>query len=255
MSDATERMPVAGPRMIDTLILIALLFVLWQVLYEVVGEVALSPPIGTVKYALELLGSADFWPNVYVTFRAFAVALIISTGLGLLLGLVLGLSRLLGEAYEPVLVAFYTVPKVAFYPVILLFCGIGMAAEVVFGVIHGVVPVVIFTMNAVATIKPVLLKMARSLGLSYWQMMGTIVVPAALPEIFTGLRVGFSLTLIGTLLSEMFGSRAGLGYMLMQAIGLNSVTLIMSLTFLIVVFAVVVNGLLLIVDKRLHRGA
>jgi len=217
------------------------------------ARVALSPPIATIRYAIELVGSADFWPNVYMTFRAFGVALVIAVGGGLTLGLVLGLNRLLGEAYEPVLVAFYTVPKVAFYPVILLFFGIGMAAEVVFGVIHGIVPIVIFTMNAVATIKPVLLKMARTLGLTYWQLMTTVVMPAALPEIFTGLRVGFSLTLIGTLLSEMFGSRAGLGYMLMQAIGLNSVTLIMSLTLLIVVFAVLANGLLLIIDKRLHH--
>jgi NitT/TauT family transport system permease protein len=238
---------------VDTLLLVAFLILVWQILYEFAGEVALSPPIATIRYAIELLGSADFWPNVYMTFRAFGVALVIAMGGGLVLGLVLGLNRLLGEAYEPVLVAFYTVPKVAFYPVILLFFGIGMAAEVVFGVIHGIVPVVIFTMNAVATIKPVLLKVARTLGLSYWQLMTTVVMPAALPEIFTGLRVGFSLTLIGTLLSEMFGSRAGLGYMLMQAIGLNSLTLIMSLTLLIVVFAVLANALFLVIDKRLHR--
>jgi NitT/TauT family transport system permease protein len=237
----------------DTLILILCLIGIWQLLYEVAGEVALSPPLATIRYAIELLASADFWPNVYMTFRAFGIALAISISAGLLLGLLLGQSKLLGDAVEPVLVALYTVPKVCFYPVILLFCGIGIAAEVAFGVIHGVIPIVIFTASAVGNIKPVLLKMARSLGLSRWQLITTVVLPAALPEIFTGLRIGFSLTLIGTLLSEMFGSRAGLGYMLMQAIGLNSVTLIMSLTLLLIVFAALVNGALLVIDKRLHR--
>lgn len=240
---------------LDTLLLIIALVVVWQVVYEIVGEVALSPPLATIGYAAGLLGSADFWPNVAMTFRAFGVALLISIGGGLAIGLLLGLNRLVTEAYEPMLVAFYTVPKVAFYPIILLFCGIGMAAEVTFGVIHGIIPVIIFTINAVATIKPVLLKMGRTLGLSRWQLIATVVAPAALPEIFTGIRVGFSLTLIGTLLSEMFGSRAGLGYMLMQAIGLNSVTLVMSLTLLIVVFAVITNGLLLVLDRRLHHRA
>jgi NitT/TauT family transport system permease protein len=227
--------------------------VVWQIVYEIAGDVALSPPLATIRYAVTLLGSADFWPNVFVTFRAFSIALVISICGGLAGGLLLGVNRLLREAYEPVLVAFYAVPKVAFYPVILLFFGIGIAAEVAFAVIHGIVPITIFTVNAVATIKPVLLKVARTLGLSQWQTMTTVIVPAALPEIFTGLRVGFSLTLIGTLLSEMFGSRAGLGYMLMQAIGLNAVTLIMSLTLLIVLFAVITNSLLLLADRRLHH--
>lgn len=253
MSAIADRPRWRGGGTLDTLLILGFFVLVWQILYEIAGEAALSPPGATIRFALVLLGSADFWPNVFLTFRAFGIALVISMGGGLVLGLILGLNRLLGEAYEPVLVAFYTVPKVAFYPVLLLCFGIGLAAEVAFGVIHGIVPVIIFTMNAVATVKPVLLKMARSLGLSRWQLMATVAMPAALPEIFTGLRVGFSLTLIGTLLSEMFGSRAGLGYLLMQAIGLNSVTRIMSLTLLIVVFAVIVNALLLVADKRLHR--
>jgi NitT/TauT family transport system permease protein len=98
----------------------------------------------------------------------------------------------------------------------------------------------------------VLLKMARTLGLSYWQLMTTVVMPAALPEIFTGLRVGFSLTLIGTVLGEMFAAQHGLGYLLMNAISLYNIDVIMSVTFLLVVFAAGVNAVLLAVDRRLH---
>ena len=76
-------------------------------------------------------------------------------------------------------------------------------------------------------------------------------VPAALPEIFTGLRVGFSLTLIGTLLGEMFASQRGLGYLLMNAIGLHNVELIMAVTLMLVVFAVLVNAALLALERRL----
>ena len=69
------------------------------------------------------------------------------------------------------------------------------------------------------------------------------------------MRVGFSLTLIGTLLGEMFASQRGLGYLLMNAIGLHNVDLIMSVTFLLVVFAAAVNGALLAIDRRLHFRA
>ena len=76
------------------------------------------------------------------------------------------------------------------------------------------------------------------------------------PEIFTGLRVGFALTLIGSLLAEMFASQRGLGYLLNEnGIGLHNVELIMSVTLVIVVFAAAVSSLLLYIDHRLHRRA
>ena len=85
------------------------------------------------------------------------------------------------------------------------------------------------------------------------QMVWRIIMPAALPEIFTGLRVGFSLTMIGTVLGEMFASQRGLGYMLMNAIGLHNVDVIMSITLMLVVFAASVSSLLLAIDRRMHR--
>jgi NitT/TauT family transport system permease protein len=91
------------------------------------------------------------------------------------------------------------------------------------------------------------------LKLGPFEMTTRILFPAALPEIFTGLRIGFALTLIGTLLGEMFASQRGLGYMLMNAIGLHNVDVIMSITLLLVVFAATVSSLLLEIDRRLHR--
>ena len=83
--------------------------------------------------------------------------------------------------------------------------------------------------------------------------MTKVLFPAALPEIFTGLRIGFALTLIGTLLGEMFASQRGLGYMLMNAIGLHNVDIIMAVTLLLTMFAAAVSSILLAVDRRLHR--
>ena len=74
-----------------------------------------------------------------------------------------------------------------------------------------------------------------------------------IPEIFTGIRIGFSLTLIGTLLGEMFASQRGLGYLLMQAIGLHNIRMIMALTFILVCVAVTASSILLSIDRRLHR--
>ena len=170
------------------------------------------------------------------------------------IGFLLGAHRFSSEVFEPVLVAFYSIPKITLYPIILLAFGLGLPAKIAFGTIHGVVPVAIFTMGAVRNLNPILLKTARVLRLTPQELVASVLLPAALPEIFTGIRLGFSLTLIGTLLGEMFGSQRGLGYLLMTAIGLQNVQLIMAVTLLIVLFAASVSTLLIVIDHRLHRG-
>jgi NitT/TauT family transport system permease protein len=235
-----------------TLVLLACLAAAWQALYWTVGDVALRSPVQTLAATARLVGAATFWPHLAETGKAFALALAIAVAAGLLIGFTLGFGRLAGEIFEPVLVAVYAIPKIALYPILLLAFGLGMPAKVAFGAIHGVIPIALFTLNAVRNIKPVLLKTARVLRLGPYDLVTGVLLPAALPEIFAGLRIGFALTLIGTLLGEMFASQRGLGFLLMNAIGLHNVDLIMAVTFLVVAFAAVVSATLLAIDRRLH---
>jgi NitT/TauT family transport system permease protein len=194
-----------------------------------------------------------FWGHLSESMQAFAWALVIAVAMGLAIGFALGLHRLSGDAFEPMLVALYSIPKITLYPILLLAFGLGISAKIAFGAIHGIIPVALFTLTAVRSIKPILVKTGRVLKLSPSLMVRTVLFPAAVPEIFTGIRVGFSLTLVGTVLGEMFASQRGLGYLLMNAISLYNVDLIMSVTFLLVVFAATVNTIMLIIDHRLHH--
>jgi len=239
----------------NTLVLIAGIFVLWELAYLAVGDVALRSPLQTLRFTGGLLQSDYFWPHLANTMQAFGIALAIALTVGLAIGFALGLHRLSAEAMEPMLVALYSIPKITLYPILLLTFGLGMSAKVAFGAIHGIIPVALFTLSAVRGIRPILLKTGRVLKLSPSAMVRTILFPAAVPEIFTGIRVGFSLTLIGTVLGEMFAAQHGLGYLLMNAIGLYNIDVIMSVTFLLVVFASAVNGVLLAIDRRLHFRA
>lgn len=239
----------------DTAILIAGLLVVWQVVYWIVGDVAMRTPWQTFRYTIELAQTELFWVHLDNTMRAFALALVIAVVVGLLIGFALGMHRLSADAMEPMLVALYSIPKVTLYPIILLAFGLGMSAKVAFGAIHGIIPIALFTLNALRSTKPILLKTGRVLKLDAQQTVRWVLFPAAVPETFTGIRVGFSLTLIGTILGEMFAAQHGLGYLLMNAIGLYNVDVIMSVTFLLVVFAASVNALLLAIDRRLHVRA
>ncbi len=234
-------------------LLILGLLLLWQLLYAIIGEIALRSPTETVKYTASLLSQGTFWPHLEESAKAFGAALLIAIGVGLSIGFLLGFNRLAGEVGEPMLVALYSLPKVTLYPIVLLSFGLGMPAKIAFGAIHGFIPIALFTINAVRNVRPILIKTGRVLKLGPFEMTTRILFPAALPEIFTGLRVGFALTLIGTLLGEMFASQRGLGYMLMNAIGLHNVDVIMAVTFLLIVFAALVSSILLSIDRVLHR--
>ena len=236
-----------------TLVLVVALLALWQALYWWAGDVALAPPLATFAYTAKLFTTESFDAHVIDTLRAFAIAYALSVVIGLVVGFWLGFDRLSGDVLEPMIVSLYAVPKLTLYPILLLAFGLGLSAKVAFGVIHGVIPIILFTLSAVQNTKPILVKTGRVLNLSRSQMVRWILFPAAIPEIFTGLRVGFALTLIGSLLAEMFASQRGLGYLLMNGIGLHNVELIMSVTLIIVVFAFAVSSFLLYVDKRLHR--
>jgi len=238
---------------VNLLALCVFVLVAWQALYFIAGDIAMRSPAETLRYGVKLVRQDSFWIHAAETGKAFGMALALAIGGGLVIGLTLGLSRLASEVFEPMLVAVYSIPKITLYPILLLAFGLGISAKVAFGTIHGIIPIALFTINGVRNVKPVLLKSAYTLGLSRFATIREIVLPAALPEIVTGLRVGFSLTMIGTLLGEMFASQRGLGFLLMNAIGLHNVDLIMALTFGLVVFAGTAGIILLAIDRRLHH--
>ena len=208
---------------------------------------------GVQTCALPIFADERFLPHVRETLLAFGQGFLIAVVVGLAISVPLGAARFAGEVAEPILVALYSIPKVTLYPIILLVFGIGMPAKVAFGAIHGIVPIAIFAMNAIRNINPVHLRTARVLRLSAGETAGKILIRAALPEIVTGIRVGFALTLIGTLLGEMFGSQRGLGHLLMQAMSLHNMETIMALTLLLVLFAASVSAGLLALDRQLHQ--
>ena len=247
---ATQRQPLQ--RVLDSFLLVVALVVIWQLVYWK-SEVAITGPIETVKTAVELLGSENFWRHALASGRAFGLSLLVSSVGGVAVGLALGAHRFSGAVAAPVLTALYTIPKVTLYPLVLLIFGLGISAKVAFGVMHGIIPVVIFTMDAVRNINPVLIKTARVFKLSPGETASRILIPAVMPEIVTGLRVGFSLTLLGVIIGEMFASQQGLGFMIINGMNVHNVRSLTAVVLLLVVFAVVSGSVLLALERRLQR--
>ncbi|MBM3644599.1 MAG: ABC transporter permease subunit [Alphaproteobacteria bacterium] len=226
---------------------------LWQGLHYLAGDSAIASLPATLRETWHLLSGPRYWPHFRETMSAFLWALLIAVTGGVGIGVALGGHRLSGEVAEPVLVALYSIPKVTLYPVVLLFFGIGLNAKIAFGALHGVIPVAIFAMNAVRNVNPTWLRTAATMNLGPLQTARHILVPATIPEIFSGLRIGLSLTLLGVMIGELFASQRGIGHLLMTSIEVHDVRRIMAVVLIVSVLAVTLNALMLAIDRRLHR--
>jgi NitT/TauT family transport system permease protein len=238
-------------RWMDSLVLVVVLIALWQGASELLGPDVLTTPAHTVQRAIHIVSDADFPASLYVTSLAFVSAFAISAVAGVCLGLLLGARRMAGDVMEPLMMGFYSIPKVTLYPVVLLACGLGLWAKIVFGVMHGIVPITLFTMNAVRNMPPIYARAARTYRMSPAEFARHVLLPACVPEVVAGLRIGFSLTLLGTLIGEMFASQSGIGRLLMMAMNRNETSTIMALALMLFVFATLVNLLFLAWQRRL----
>jgi NitT/TauT family transport system permease protein len=243
----------ATRRATDTLVILAVLLAVWQLLHQIAGDTALPAPMATLTYLTHMVPTERFAQNAAATVEAFSLALILAYALGLAIGVWMGAHRLSGVVGEPILVAIYSLPKIVLYPVVLLIFGLGISGKVVFGALHGILPVALLTMGAIRAIPPVYLRSAHTLRLTPWQTIATVLMPAALPEVFTGLRIGFTVTLLGVLLGEMFASRLGLGSLIMSDMQLAQSEDLVTVTIILFAFAAIANAILLWIEHRLHR--
>jgi len=238
------------PRYYDGLVLAICLLTCWELLYLAVGADVVSSPAQTIARAAALLDTRNFWHDASSTGIAFGYACAIGIVGGLLCGLILGLNSFVSDVADPILGTVYSIPKITLYPIILLLFGLSPAAKVAFGVIHGVFPVAIFTMNAVRNVAPVHRRTAKALRLSRTATIVTVLAPSAFPEILAGIRIGVAVTLLGILIAEFFAASSGIGFALIRATEIHNVVDTFALTLLLFLFAVALNALLHLTERR-----
>ncbi|HEX5529503.1 MAG TPA: ABC transporter permease subunit [Methylomirabilota bacterium] len=158
--------------------------------------------------------------HVWLTLREIGAAYLLAVAAGLWLGFLLGLRRTVGRVYEPLLAALYAVPSVVWYPSLMLFFGLGPASKIAFGVLLGFFPIVVSVLAGIRQVPETLVTVARSMGAGPWTVFHKVMLPAMASTMVGGLRAGLALSVVGVLVGEILGSRAGVGYVINYAYGL-----------------------------------
>ena len=172
-----------------------------------------------------------------------AVAYVLSVVLGVSAGIAVGSVRLLREVLSPYVIALYGIPKILVLPWIVLLLGYGTTPAVFYGVLHGFFPIMVLVMGAVRDVDRTLVTVARSLGATTWQLYWKVLLPAIVPSVLGGMRLGVVFCLLGVLVVEMFAGVRGMGYVLgsyangFQAPELFAATALVSVASITIVLA------------------
>src|SRR3954452_10340411 len=200
-----------SPATVRWLILIALL-VFWELFPRtgIIPELFL-PPLSKVVAVLTQ-DWREYASELSVTLYEVAFAMLIACGFGILAGALVGGIALLRNLLLPVFSSLYAVPIVILYPIFTAWFGIGSQSKIIFAGVYGFFPVMLSTAAGIRTIEAQLLLAARSMGASLPQQITCVIIPASIPTVLTGLRLGGALTIIGVVVSEMLTASAGIGY-------------------------------------------
>jgi len=209
-------------------------------------------PLSTVLEALWVsLRTGELWKNLYVSLLEFVLGFGLAAVAGIFLGFLTGTSRAVREHLEPLISALYATPLVALIPFYILIFGIQLASKVALVFTIAVFPILINTQAGLLGVERNLLEVAESFRASRRQIFFKVQLPAAIPFIVSGLRLGVGRALTGVVVGELFFATAGLGFMIsIAAQGFDTAKVLLGV-LLFALAGVAAIGLLQAFEKRM----
>jgi ABC-type nitrate/sulfonate/bicarbonate transport system permease component len=220
-----------------------------------VNRLLLPNPVAVWQQLLDVLRSGEYLPDLRVTLTELAVAFFLAVTSGTIVGFFVSRTRYIVRVFDPLFAGIYSIPIILFLPLYVLFFGLGPASKIALGTTISFFPIVIATIAGFSNVDRTLVTAARSMGASNGQLFRHVLVPAALPVILSGLRMGFTVALLSIIGSETIASLAGLGHHIVQlAEGMDMARMFAYITF-VVVIAAVLNSIVSYLEARGRRWA
>jgi len=219
LTRADAPLPFVGPVMLLRTAIILAVLATWQLL-SISGWLYrdVVPSLVAIARALvELLSNGNYYFNLGVTAGEILTALAIGGSAGLVVGVLLGGNRFMSRAFEHYLYYLGPTPKIIFFPIMIMWFGIGTGSKIALGTLSCFFPVALSVAAGMRQIDTVLIRVGKSFRANTWQMVWKIYLPAMRHPIINGVRLGLGMALIGTLLAETKLSDKGIGFLIINA--------------------------------------
>jgi ABC-type nitrate/sulfonate/bicarbonate transport system permease component len=218
-----------------------------------INRLLLPNPVSVWHQLVDVLKSGEYLPDLRVTLTEVAAAFAISMSSGTLIGYFVSRSGYSIKVFEPLFAGIYSIPVILLLPLYVLFFGLGMESKIALGTTISFFPIVLSTIAGFSNVDRPLVVAARSMGASDYQLFRYVLLPAALPVILGGLRMGFTVALLSILGSETIASLAGLGHHIVElAEGMDMARMFAYIVF-VVAIAALLNGAVSALEARGRR--
>jgi len=240
------------------IVLVAVLL-LWQLVCVVfsIPEFIFPSPLqiaqAFAEFASPIMEAA--WKTFWVTMLGFAISIVV----GILLGFLIGSSRLAYTALYPLMVGFNAVPKAAVVPILVVWFGIGLGPGITTAFLISFFPITVNIATGLATLEPELEDVLRVLGAKRWDVLIKVGLPRSMPYFYGSLKIAITLAFVGTVLAEMTAGDSGIGYLMQTAGSQQRMSLAFAGLVTIGAMAMAMYELFSWVEKRTtgwaHRGS
>jgi NitT/TauT family transport system permease protein len=241
------------------LVVLAIVLVIWQFavwLFKVPDFIFPGPveiALQFTQFSGPLMQAA--WKTFWVTMLGFGLSIVV----GVLLGFLIGSSRLAYTALYPLMVAFNAVPKAAVVPILVVWFGIGLGPGILTAFLISFFPITVNIATGLATLEPELEDVLRVLGARRWDVLVKVGLPRSMPYFYGSLKVAITLAFVGTVLAEMTAGDSGIGYLMQTAGSQQRLPLAFAGLVVIGVMAMAMYELFSWVERRTtgwaHRGS
>ncbi|MDB5604985.1 MAG: hypothetical protein JWP25_1885 [Bradyrhizobium sp.] len=183
-------------------------------------------------------------PTTLETIASFLISMV----LGISLAVLICKSRLMRDALYPNIVLFQLIPKIALAPLFIVWLGIGSTSRITFGVFISFFPVVVATLTGLMSVDRDLLRLCKAVGADESRIYAKVRFPAAVPHLFSGLKIAITFAMIGVIVGEFITAQAGLGYMILFAASQAEMTLIFASIVVLCVIGLILYGLIVMAE-------
>jgi NitT/TauT family transport system permease protein len=235
----------ASPVILGIVSFVALLLA-WEAVVRLgwVNPFFVSQPSAIAASLGRAAQSGELWHNIAVSFREFAIGYGLSVAIGILAGALAGRYRTVEYALDPFLWFLYSAPLIAFYPIFVLWFGLGTPTVIALTFLLSIPQITTSTLNGIQNVDPGLIRAARSFGATEADLFRKVVLPASVPLMIAGLRLGVGRAIMGVVVGELFGATAGLGFSISYYGGLLKTTdMLASLVVIVVLGVLCTQGL------------
>lgn len=233
-----------------------LLFAAWQLAISLhwAPDYLFPSPAQVFKRLYELIREGLLTPSIKATLVRMAIGFSVAGGLGLVIGMLMGLSAIAHACMKSLFLGLQTLPTAAWVPISLLLFGLSDNG-IYFVVVMSAAPAVaIATSDGILNIPPIYLRAARTLGTPHFMMPFRVILPAALPTIVTGIKLGWTLGWHGAVSAELIKSSVGLGYLLYMGRELNDAPQVVAIMLITILFGLLLDRFLFgIFERRIRR--